>query len=535
MRICHVLPILATLAIGFTTPAIGQTAADSTSLSATAPAIVDSASIPATAQIVMDSTAISLPMDGAVPTGPPPLSLAQCLAIAYQSNLGHRIDRANLESSREQLRQARAPFEFNADAGFTLPSYRESRDIVSLEALESRVRAEDTNFDYQGQIRVSQRVRNIGEFSLTGTGRRSDFSSNRRQDFRESRGELSFGYQQEIFTEPEEELQLRQAELSLTSDRGSLRRQRVQLETQVTNTYYNLVQAIRQWQIQEQRLEQSQSALDLAQRKFEIGLIAEVEALRLEVDKLQAEAEFAQATTGIESRRDELRQVLGMDMAAPLEVSTSVDDYELIPVDETVAVNTGLARRTDVENAINNRRLDQIGLKMTKQRVGPSATLNANINLTGRGPEIEDVGTSLERSLVSASIRVDLPLVDGGQQHAILRRAEIDLERSELNVERVRLQVILEIREAVRSVQEAERQIGLRDAALEVSERNFEVEQSRFELGLADSQELLDAQTNLTQSRTDALNAVVSYQRAMQSLRQATMSSPHELVVSAAD
>ena len=73
------------------------------------------------------------------------------------------------------------------------------------------------------------------------------------------------------------------------------------------------------------------------------------------------------------------------------------------------------------------------------------------------------------------------------------------------------------------------------DAALEVSERNFEVEQSRFELGLADSQELLDAQTNLTQSRTDALNAVVSYQRAMQSLRQATMSSPHELVVSAAD
>jgi outer membrane protein TolC len=464
--------------------------------------------------------------------GPPPLSLAECLEIAHANNLGHRINRANLESSHEQLRQARAPFGFNADAGFTLPSYSERRDIVATEALVNRVRTEDVNFDYQGQVRLSQRVQHIGEFSVVGTGRRTDFSSNRRQDFRESSADLSFQYEQEIFTEPRQELQLRQAELSLATDVGSLSRQQVQLETRVTNSFYNLLQGIRQLKIQEQRLEQSQSALELAQRKFEIGLIAEVEALRLEVDKLRAQAEFAEARTSIESRRDELRQVLGLDMTTPLEVSTAVD-YELVAVDEATAVAVGLARRTDMENVIINRRLNEIGLKMTKQSVGPSATVNARVNLTGRGPDVSDVGSSLERSLLSASIRVDLPLVDGGQQRAIVRRAEIDLERSDLNVEQVRQQVILEIRDAVRSAQEAERQIGLRNAALEVAERNFEVEQSRFELGLADSQELLDAQTNLTQSRTDALNAVVSYQRSMQSLRQATMAAPLELVAGA--
>jgi len=460
---------------------------------------------------------------------PAPMSLVECLKIAHANNLGHRINRANLESSHEQLRQAQAPFEFNADAGFTLPSYSERRDIVSNEALVARVRTEDVNFDYQGQVRLSQRVENLGEFSVTGTGRRTDFSSNRRQDFRESSGDLSFDYRQEIFTEPREELQLRQAELRLTTDVGSLSRQQVLLETSVTNSFYNLLQGIRQLQIQEQRLEQSQSALELAQRKFEIGLIAEVEALRLEVEKLRAEAEFAEAGTNIESRRDELRQVLGLDMATPLEISTEVD-YALIAVDEATAVAVGLDRRTDMENVLINRRLNEIGLQITKQSVGPSATLNARVNLTGRGPDLGDVGSSLERSLLSASIQVNLPLVDGGQQRAIVRRAEIDLERSDLNVEQVRQQVILEIRGAVRSVHEAERQIGLLNAALEVAERNFEVEQSRFELGLADSQELLDAQTNLTQSRTSALNAVVSYQRAMQSLRQATMAAPLELV-----
>jgi outer membrane protein len=481
-----------------------------------------------------DSTAVMVDtMDAAAaePAAPdtPALTLAECLAIAYENNLGFRVDRANLADSEEQLRQARDPFELNVDAGFTLPSYSERRDIVSNEALVSRVRTEDTNFDYQGQIIVSQRVRNIGQFSMIGTGRRTDFSSNRRQDFRESSADLSFAYQQDILSEPEPELQLRQAMLRLTADRADLREQGLQLETQVTGRYYNLLQGVRQLEIQKQRLEQSRSALELAQRKFEIGLIAEVEALRLEVDKLNAEAEYAAAATTIESRRDQLRQVLGMDMSAPLNITTGVD-YALVPVDETTAVEVGLSRRTDMENVRIDQRLSEINLQLTKQRVGPSATLNARVNLTGRGPELGDVGSSLERSLLSASIDVDLPLVDGGQQRAILRRAEIGLKRSELNVEQVRQQVILEIREAVRSVLDAERQINILEAALEVAERNFEVEQSRFELGLADSQELLEAQTNLTQSRTSALNAVVSYQRAIQSLREATMAEPGELI-----
>jgi len=172
----------------------------------------------------------------------------------------------------------------------------------------------------------------------------------------------------------------------------------------------------------------------------------------------------------------------------------------------------------------------RVDLKRTAQSLGPSATLNARVNLTGRGPDPDDVGRTLERSLISANVRVGLPLVDGGRRRGQVRQAEIDLQQRVLTEEQVRQQVVMEAREAVRTVQEAERQIRLLNAALEVAERTFEVEQSRFELGLANSQELLDAQTDLTQSRTSALNAVVSYQRALQDLRLATMAEPKELV-----
>ena len=457
------------------------------------------------------------------------LTLPQCLQRAYRNNLDHLIDLAALVASRERLRQARSPFELNVNADLTLPSYSESRDIIDNEALLARIRQEDTRLDYEGRVSLSQRLRNIGELSIIGSGFRNDFSSNRRQDFREYSADLSFAYEQEILTEPEEELRLRGAELSYAAGRSALRRQRAQLETRVVNAYYDLVQGARQLEIQKQRLEQSQAALELAKRKFEIGLIAEVEALRLQVDELRAQAEYAEAATRIESRRDALRQVLAMDMDTPLAVSTSVD-FAILTVDEEAAVAMGLARRTDMEQQRLRQRIARIDLQRIAQSMGPSASLNARVNLTGRGPDPDDVGRTLERSLISANLRVALPLVDGGRRRGVVRQAEIDLRRMELTVEQVRRQVVLEVREAVRSVQEAERQIRLLNSALEVAERTFEVEQSRFELGLANSQELLDAQTDLTQARTSALNAVVSYQRALQDLRLATMAEPKELV-----
>ena len=457
------------------------------------------------------------------------LSLTDCIALALEHNLQHRSNLRQFESTREQLRRAKAPFELNADASLTLPSYQDERDTFDDPALIARFREENTRFVYSGQLQVSQRIPHAGRVSISGNTLRNDFSSNRRQDFLEYFGDVQFGYRHEILNRADEDIQLQQAKLNYDIGRTNLDWLKLSLEANTTNAFYDLVQGIRQLDIQKQRLEQSTAALDLAKRKFEIGLIAEVQALRLEVEKLRAEATYAQAATSIESQRDALRQVLGMEMSAPLEISTDVD-YTLYPVDEALAVSTALSRRTDMEEAQIRNRIEKLDLELTKKRVGPSAVLNASVSLRGRGEDFGDVGSTFERNLVSARIDVQLPLVDGGDQRALIRQAEIGLERSQISEERIRQQVIRDVRRAVRSLQEAERQIGLREAAQDVAERTFEVENSRFELGLADSQQLLDAQTDLTQARTDALNAIISYQRALQDLRLATMAEPFEVI-----
>jgi outer membrane protein TolC len=368
----------------------------------------------------------------AIQSDTPILTLANCIALALEHNLQHRSNLHQFESTREQLRRAKAPFELNADASLTLPSYQDERDTFEDAALTSRFRAENTRFAYTGQVQVSQRVPHAGRLSITGSTLRSDFTSNRSQDFLEYSGDVRFGYRHEILNRADEEIQLQQARLNYDIGRTNLDWLKLSLEANTTNAFYDLVQGIRQLDIQKQRLEQSTAALDLAKRKFEIGLIAEVQALRLEVEKLRAEATYAQAATSIESQRDALRQMLGMEMSAPLEISTDVN-YTLYPVDETMAVSTALSRRTDMEEAQIRNRIEKLDLELTKKRVGPSAVLNASVSLRGRGEDPGDVGSTFERNLISARIDVQLPLVDGGDQRALIRQAEIGLEQSQIS------------------------------------------------------------------------------------------------------
>ena len=456
------------------------------------------------------------------------LSLQECIDLAMQNNLQHQRDQQDLANSRVQLEGAQAPFTFGMDAFVTAPSFTGLRDTQENVALQTRVREENTDVSYSGNLRMTQRLRQLGQFTLTSVALRRDFSSNRREDFLDYSGSTRLAYERDILGQPSEEIALKRAEHSLQSARLNFDRQRLQLEGQVIDDYYDLVQSVRELEIEEQRLAQSRANLELAQRKFEVGLIAEVEALRLQVEMLQAEATYDQAQTDIELRRDLLRETLGLDVWAPLEIDTEVQ-YEIHPIDAQRALEIGLVRRTDMKRAEIFEEINALNLEDTRRRNSINATFGANVSMQGRGPEIGDVSDNFERNRWGVDLQISLPLIDSGQRQANISQARIALEQSRIGREQQRRLIIQQVRDATRRVHEAERQIDLRQAALEFAQRTYDVEQSRFELGLADSQQLLQAQGNLTQARINALAAVIGYQRQLKNVRLATMAELKEL------
>ena len=70
----------------------------------------------------------------------------------------------------------------------------------------------------------------VGRFSVTASGSRNDFSSNRRMDRREFVGDLQVEYTRDLLFTPAAEIQLQQAQLGLSISRSNLYRRELQLE-----------------------------------------------------------------------------------------------------------------------------------------------------------------------------------------------------------------------------------------------------------------------------------------------------------------
>ena len=474
--------------------------------------------------------AAALCLIGTAPTWGQPLTLEECVARALAGNLQHRQDRHTLQRAHANLEAARAPFEVSADAGLTLPRYVETRQTLDDPALTSRVRNEDIDFTYRGQLSVSQRVPYVGQFGLETSATRQELTSNRREAFLDYRGDMRLSYSRQILSEPEAEIGLRQAKLGYAKGMSRFENQRLFTEKRATNSYFGLVQAVRRLDIEKQSLEQSSISFELAQRKFEIGLIAEVQALNLKVAMLEAEANYAAAETDIESARDRLRQTLGMEMDEPLDVVTDVE-YVRHDIDEARALELALARNTDLNNLGLDEGIDALELKRVEQSQGLKAQVNANVGLRGQGPKAGDISQNLERNLWNVWIDVQLPLIDAGWRRSQTSRARIGLEHTRLQQTITRRQIAADLRSLVRSLRQSERQIDLAGSRVEVAQRTYEVQQQRFEIGQAQSQELLDAEKSLTAARNAALNAVINYQRQLVDLRLVTMSDLSDLVI----
>ncbi|MBI2503702.1 MAG: TolC family protein [Candidatus Latescibacteria bacterium] len=472
-----------------------------------------------------------IPLGAPGAAGAQPLSLAQCLALALEQSPQTQRNRQSLERSQLQLQAQRAPFEPRLQLNMTLPSYVDNRQLLVNEALSSRVRDENTALQYLGSLELSQRVRSLGRFTLSSQSQLYDFSSNRQAPYRDYRGDLALGYSQSLFAQPAEEVSLAQAELGLAGARLNFGRAQFQLEAQVTQAYYALVSVRSRLDIDRQTLERSRVSLELARRKVEVGFLDETEALRLEVDMLQAEASYTRTQSNIERARDRLREVLGVDWDQPLEVEGLPEGaFQKYPISLEKAVAMGLSRRPDLQASLLDEESQRLSLRSVRSQTGPTATLNATVGLRGQGDKLSDVHQRLERNQWGMNIQVRAPLIDGGARRSQVRQQELALEQLQTNQELLRQSIVLQIRDAVNSLKEAERQIELSQAALSVAEKTFAREQQRFDLGLSRSQDMLIAQGQLTSARTNALDARIGYYLQIDNLRQATTAELSELV-----
>jgi outer membrane protein TolC len=262
----------------------------------------------------------------------------------------------------------------------------------------------------------------------------------------------------------------------------------------------------------------------LAEKRYELGAITEVDLLRSEQQRLQAHDALAQARLTAERRADALKQVLGLDAGATLRLTPPA-----APPAEPVDPDTAVARARRRAPAFAQQTLKVVQAERNLARVEGRNGISLNLNAGyGLNQQAEALGGAYRRPLNQQRLNVSfsVPLVQWGRGEAEVAAAEAALDRARIDARRQRRTQRREVRFAARRVNRLREQVALAARADTVARRRYAVARTQHRLGEIAVRTLFEAQQARDQARTRYYRRLRAFWTAYYRLRRLSLYDP---------
>ena len=467
------------------------------------------------------------------------LSLEEAITIALERSYEMKSLRLSLAQSEQNLIAARGRFKTNADLSIEAPNWNET--VSEIAVAGSLPVFNTTGFTrYQGTFDINQPLPTDGKFTLRSQAYHRDVSTYRQDlddDIKRSEvySSVSLRFTQPLFAINQLKLGLKNANLSYERTTQRFRRSELDIVYNVTQSFFALYQATRRHEISRDNLNQQQELFDLARKKYEAGLIPEVEALQMEVDLAESRDALLSAEGSLQRMEDSFKQLIGLKLTDAVSVRTDFD-IEQITVDLERAIALAMKHRTELREAQIDIELARINVKEADARSEMRGDVAAFYDITGvsdannpYGSPWSDLWNSslddMERRPHNRGVTFTLsvPLWDWGVNAAEVQSAKASLQTSELTLEEQKKTIQRQVREVVLRLREAENRVQVLRKNQEVAQRAFDITLERFNNGDITSSDLALDRNRLTQAKTSYLDAYVDFKLAVADLRRKTM------------
>ena len=178
--------------------------------------------------------------------------------------------------------------------------------------------------------------------------------------------------------------------------------QRLNLERNVTQFFYNVFMTQKNLTIAQEELENTQKSYDIIKNKVDAGLAAREELYQAELNLATAKSSLQNSEVSFENAKDQLKLYLGMDLYQDIVV---LADYSVnpVPVDLDKAIQNGLNSRMELrqrEIDIENSQFDLIQTKSLNEFRGD---VNLRLGITG---DDENLGQIFDSPTSSPSVQL---------------------------------------------------------------------------------------------------------------------------------
>lgn len=469
------------------------------------------------------------------------LSLEQVISAALEHNLSLAVQRFERSRTLLDLNAALGIYDFNLTTDLSLTSNTRPRSSA-LEQVEGNITSDQENLNF-GLTRLFPWG---GAAEVTFNNRRSSTSDANVLLDPQYSSNLNLGFEQPLLRNFGKEVTERDIFVSRTNAAINRESFRVEVESivqQVSDRYWDLVEARQQLSVALESLKLAKELHEMNRIQVEVGTKAPLEMVQSEVGVATREEEIIRRQAAVEDAEDQIRRLTNLAPEAwgrplipltepgipfvPIEVQSFVDRAQTQRADVLRSVLTIERAKLDARVA-KNRTLPQLNVTAGYGASGLAGRLTITDPTTGEVLTIDDdwadsISQITDRSFDGwqVALKFAYPL-ENRTAKARLAQADLQVSQAELELRDLKDQIMLEVRKAARGVETAAKTIESARVSSKLARKNLEAEQKRYENGLSTSFQVLEIQEDLSQALSREVSSVIAYRKQLVNLYQVT-------------
>lgn len=307
------------------------------------------------------------------------------------------------------------------------------------------------------------------------------------------------------------------SDLGRDAAQNQLEISRMDVLNEADNAYWTYIAVRDKVRLMQSYIDMMDTLYSQTQTAIDAGMAMGNDLLRITAKRSELQYQKKKAENGAELCRQALCNVIGTDYDTEIEPTDTLPEYAAPsnleyditarPEYRLMQLNVDVARQQ--VNMVRGDFLPTVGLSLGYSYYG-------NIKMKG----VADLGDGnyypytqeYRDGIASGVLSVSIPLFHWGEGIKKVRKAKLSVDNAMLDLNRNTDLLDLEVRQAATNLEDGWNMISSARLALDLATENLRVMQNRYDEAVSTLTDLLDAQTQWQQARSNMIEAATQYQ-----------------------
>ncbi len=283
----------------------------------------------------------------------------------------------------------------------------------------------------------------------------------------------------------------------------------------VASAYYDVLRAKKSLDITESNLERLTKYRDAARKRLKVGEVTKTVLLRAEGELSGARSDHVKAKNALELAKSVLARTVGIEGDFQIKESPS-EDINISP--ETSFQELAYKGRADLKSLEIQKKMAEEQVQYTKGAFWPTLTVSGVYATADQSP----MTPTLVKDSTYGLLSLNFPFFEGGLRRAEVKEARARERQSALLYEDYKKSIGIEVQGAYLDLVTQKGILKYLEDQVVYARDNYNAVAKQFEFGLAQSLDIMDANTLLVTAERNLAEAVYNYQAAILKMKKAT-------------